>query len=312
MSDEIQTTVAKKRIAGLLAEYGTPADIMHAAEKVRDAGYTKWDVHTPFPVHGMDGAMGLKPTPMGWISLSGGLTGGSLALLMQWWMNGFDYPLNIGGKPPFAPQAFVPVTFELTILLTAFATLFGMLGLNRLPTLYHWVFGAKNFGRVTDDRFFISIEAEDPKFDRDSTRKLLDKTHPASVEEVEEEIEVSVGALRENVNLTVEALTGITSPLRDKNDPERNAAAPVAAAAKKETAPDEDLGARPAETPAAEDKAEAAADKAEETPPAVEEKVEATRAEVDEKIVATDAEEAAKDEAKDAKDATKDDGKDKP
>lgn len=205
------------RVAGLLAEYDTPAAAMHAAEQIRDAGYTKWDVNTPFPVHGMDGAMGLKPTPLGWLSFMGGLTGGSLGLLMQWWMNGVDYRLNIAGKPAFALQTSVPVAYELTILLTAFATLFGMLGLNRLPQLYHWAFHSKKFERVTDDRFFISIDAEDPKFSLDLTRTLLDKTHPLSVEAISESTSEFDSALRENVGTTIEAMTGISSPLaKDK------------------------------------------------------------------------------------------------
>jgi hypothetical protein len=211
----------KRRAAGLLAEYDTPAAAYHAAEKVRDAGYTKWDVHTPFPVHGMDHAMGLKPTPVGWISFAGGLTGGSLALLMQWWMNGHDYPLTIGGKPPFALQAAVPVTFELTILLTAFATLFGMLGLNRLPQLYHWAFNSRRFERATDDRFFISIEAVDPKFDAARTRALLESTKPVGLEAIDEVIGDQGAGLREGAEQTFEALTGVTAPFgRDKGGPE--------------------------------------------------------------------------------------------
>lgn len=215
-----ETTHEKKtvtRVAGLLAEYEKPADIMHAAEQVRDAGYSRWDVHTPFPVHGMDQAMGLKKTPLGWISFFGGLTGGSLAILMQWWMNGVDYPLNIGGKPPFAVQAHVPVTFELTILLTAFGTLFGMLGLNRLPTFYHWVFQSRKFERATDDRFFLSIESDDPKFDVEKTKALLDKTHPLGVETLEETFEAGSGELKQNIATTVEALTGVSAPFNKKD-----------------------------------------------------------------------------------------------
>jgi hypothetical protein len=211
-----QTPVLRK--AGILAEYDTPASVFHAAEKIRDAGFEKWDVHTPFPIHGMDDAMGLKPTPLGWISLAGGLTGGSFAFWMQWWMGGIDYPLNIGGKPSFALHSSIPVMFELTILLTAFGTLFGMLGLNRLPQLYHWVFGSEPFKRATDDRFFISIEAEDPKFDR--ARTTLEKTHPLQIEDVEEDIsELSTEGLRENASLTFEALTGVSSPLKDTKKP---------------------------------------------------------------------------------------------
>jgi hypothetical protein len=216
MSSDNKTKLAPQlRTAGLLAEYDTPASVFHAAEKIRDAGFEKWDVHTPFPIHGMDDAMGLKPTPLGWISFAGGLTGGSFALWMQWWMGGIDYPLNIGGKPAFALHSSIPVMFELTILLTAFGTLFGMLGLNKLPQLYHWAFNSEKFARVTDDRFFISIEAEDPKFER--ARAALEKTHPLQIESVEEDVtELSTEGLRENAGVTFEALTGVSSPLKDK------------------------------------------------------------------------------------------------
>lgn len=200
------------RMAGLLAEYDTPASVYQAAKKIRDAGFEKWDVHTPFPIHGMDDAMGLAPTPLGWISLVGGLAGGSFGTWMQWWMGGIDYPLNIGGKPAFALQSSIPIIFELTILLTAFGTLFGMLGLNKLPQLYHWVFESENFKKVTDDRFFISIESEDPKFER--ARAALEKTHPVLIEEVSEDMTgLSTEALRENASMTFEALTGVSSPL---------------------------------------------------------------------------------------------------
>lgn len=208
---EENKTESTSRVAGLLAEYDSPGAVMHAAETIRDAGYTKWDVNTPFPVHGMDGAMGLKPTPLGWISFCGGITGGSLGWLMQWWMNGVDYQINIAGKPAFTMQTSVPVAYELTILLTAFATLFGMFGLNRLPQLYHWAFHSKRFERVTDDRFFITIDAEDPKFDTDKTGALLEKTHPAHVEIVSEVTERK--AEGDAGSIVFEALTGISSPL---------------------------------------------------------------------------------------------------
>ena len=220
--DDTKLSKIEHRTAGYLAEYDTTTAVIHAAEKVRDAGYSKWDVHTPFAVHGMDAAMGLRPTPIGFISLVGGITGGSLALLMQWYMNGYDYPLNIAGKPAFAIQAFIPVTFELTILLTAFATLFGMLGLNQLPTFYHWVFGGKRFGRATDDKFFVSISADDPKFDLESTKRLLEKTHPSSLEKVDEEVETTQSSGRHTAGLVVEAIAGISSPFAEKKAPAKD------------------------------------------------------------------------------------------
>ncbi|MCZ2110302.1 MAG: DUF3341 domain-containing protein [Dehalococcoidia bacterium] len=202
--------VQKEVLGGMLAEYKSAAEIYKACERVRDAGYTRWDAHTPFPVHGLDGAMGLKPTPIGWISLAGGALGLGLATLMQWWMGGVDYAINIGGKPAFSLQTSIPIMFELTILLTAFFTVFGMLALNKLPTYYHWVFGGKTFARVTDDRFFISIEADDPKFSREDTRLLLERTHAASVEEVMETVEERV--VGDGAHLAFEAMTGVSAP----------------------------------------------------------------------------------------------------
>jgi hypothetical protein len=126
-------------------------------------------------------------------------------------MNGVDYQLNIAGKPAFTLQTSVPVAYELTILLTAFATLFGMFGLNRLPQLYHWAFHSKRFERVTDDRFFITIDAEDPKFNVEKTGEILEKTHPSHMEIVHEIVETSGGG--DGASLAFEALTGISSPL---------------------------------------------------------------------------------------------------
>ena len=173
----------------LLAEYDTTADVMHAAEKVRDAGYKRWDVHTPFPVHGMDGAMGMKDSKVGWIVLGAGATGFMIAFLLMWWTNGIDYPYTIGGKPGFSLPSMAPVMFELTVLLSGFGAVFGMLGLNQLPRHHHPIFSSERFERVTDDKFFISIEAEDEQFDLDETRELLDATHPVAVELISEESE---------------------------------------------------------------------------------------------------------------------------
>ena len=170
-----------------LAEYETTADVMHAAEKVRDAGYEKWDVHTPFPVHGMDRAMGLRDSSVGWIVLVMGLTGCLSAFLLMWWTNGVDYPIVIGGKPGYSLPSMIPVMFELTILLSAFGAVFGMFGINQLPKHHHPVFYSERFERGSDDRFFISVEASDTKFDLEETRELLEGTHPAHIELIQAE-----------------------------------------------------------------------------------------------------------------------------
>ncbi|WP_394822692.1 DUF3341 domain-containing protein [Pendulispora albinea] len=180
----------KMRPALLLAEYRTPGDCLHAAEKLRDAGYTKFDAHTPFPVHGMDRAMGLPDSKLGWIVLCCGLTGTTLAFTMMHWMNNIDYPIVIGGKPPSIASipSMIPIMFELTILLSAFGAVFGMFHLNRLPRHHHPVFESDRFRAFSDDKFFLSVEVEDPKFKLERTRELLDKTHPSHVELVEEEV----------------------------------------------------------------------------------------------------------------------------
>jgi hypothetical protein len=174
----------------LLAEFDAAKDIVHAAEKVRDAGYTRWDTHTPFPIHGMEKAMGLKDSRVGWIVICAALTGLSVAFAMMHWMNGVDYPLVVGGKPPGAPgtiPSMVPILFELTILFSAFGAVLGMFHLNSLPRHHHPVFASDRFRGASDDKFFISIEADDPRFDLEETRELLESTHPANVEVIDEE-----------------------------------------------------------------------------------------------------------------------------
>src|SRR4026208_1820787 len=169
---------------GLLAQFDTTADTLHAAALVRDAGYRRWDVFTPFPVHGMDEAMGLASSKVGWFTFCGGVTGFSLGMLMIWWMNAYDYPITVGGKPLFSPIFSFPVAYELTILLGAFGSLFGMLFLNRLPRLYNPLFKSVNFAQVTHDKFFVVVEASDPRFSDTETRQLLERAGARHIEEV--------------------------------------------------------------------------------------------------------------------------------
>ena len=169
---------------GLLAEFEQSADILHAAATVRDAGYRRWDVFSPFPVHGMDEAMGLGRSKVGWFTFCGGVTGYTAGMLMIWFMNAYDYPLVVGGKPLFSPIFSFPVAYECTILLGAFGSLFGMLFLNRLPRLYHPLFRSARFARATHDRFFLVIEATDPNFSDVETRKLLEAAGSKHIEEV--------------------------------------------------------------------------------------------------------------------------------
>ncbi len=167
---------------GIIAEFETPAAIMHAAEKVRDSGFRKWDVFTPFPVHGMDKAMGLKNSRVGWFSC----TGYTCGMLMIWWMNAVDYPIVIGGKPMFSPFSAFPPSYELTILLGSFGSLLGMLFLNRLPRLHHPLLKHRRFALASHDRFFLVIETCDPKYSETETRKLLEGAGSKHIELVEE------------------------------------------------------------------------------------------------------------------------------
>ena len=170
----------------LLAEFDTPDQIIGAAQRVRGAGYEKWDVHTPYPVHGMDAAMGLSDSRLGWVVLVAALSGLLGAVVMMQWMNGYDYPLIIGGKPPEAYASMVPVMFELTVLIAAFGATFGMLVLNRIPRHHHPVFYSERFEACSNDKFFLSIEAEDRQFDPTATREFLAGLEPSHLELVEE------------------------------------------------------------------------------------------------------------------------------
>jgi hypothetical protein len=170
---------------GLLAQFATAGDLYHACERVRDEGFTRWDAHTPFPVHGLDKAMGLRRSPLPWIVLAMGLIGLALGFGLQVWVHTVAYPLVISGKPLFAWPAFVPVAFEVGVLFAALGAVFGMFGLNRLPMHHHPLFQSKLFERVTDDTFFISIESWDPRFDASATPKLLESLGARSVELLE-------------------------------------------------------------------------------------------------------------------------------
>jgi mono/diheme cytochrome c family protein len=189
MSDDHKPKAEPKaaELHGILAEYDTPDQLISAAEKVKKAGFEKWDTYSPFPVHGIDQAMGIKMTILPWLTLGAGLTGLFTAITMQWWMNAYDYPWLVSGKPIWSIPANVPIMFELTVLFSAITTLVGMLMLNGLPHPSHPLDLVKRFARVTDDKFFLMIQAADPKFDESDTRKLIDSTKPVAVENVLED-----------------------------------------------------------------------------------------------------------------------------
>jgi hypothetical protein len=176
----------KVELIGLLAEYESVDDILKAARAVRRAGFARWDVHSPFPIHGIDYAMGIRPTILPWLVLGGGLTGLGTAIWLQWYCNVYDYPFLISGKPVWSFPANVPIMFELTVLFSALTAVFGMLGLNHLPQLYNPLFKSDRFRRVTSDRFFIVIDASDKKFSEAETTRLLLDAGAKSIERVED------------------------------------------------------------------------------------------------------------------------------
>jgi hypothetical protein len=178
--------MAAEKHFGLLAEFETPGALLHAAEAVRDAGYKRWDCYSPFPVHGLDRAMGLRDTRLPWVVLGGGISGAGLALLMQWWMNAKNYPYLISGKPFFSLPANIPITFEVTVLLASLTAATAMFLFNGLPRFYHPTFNSRRFKRVTNDRFFIAIESADPNFDGARTEALLKSLGSTQVEWLDE------------------------------------------------------------------------------------------------------------------------------
>jgi len=170
---------------GLIATFDNAADLYHAAEQVRDAGYKQWDCITPCPVHGLDGAMGMKRSIVPRISLAGGITGFCTGMSLIFWTGAVDYPLVVGGKPFFSPMFAFPVSYELTILFTAFATILGMFVVNGLPMHYHPVLKYKDIVRGMDDKFFVVIESRDPRYNSENTKALLEKTGGQNIKELE-------------------------------------------------------------------------------------------------------------------------------
>jgi hypothetical protein len=161
------------QVYGLLAEFSDPGALLHAAEAVRENGYRHFDTHSPFPIHGMDDAMGLGNSKVGYFTFAGGVTGFVVAYLLQWWTAAVDYPLNISGKPFFAVEPSVPIMFELTVLFAAFGAVAGMLALNGLPRPYNPLFYSERFEGASDDRFFLHVAASDDQFDAEDTARML-------------------------------------------------------------------------------------------------------------------------------------------
>jgi hypothetical protein len=174
------------RLHGLLAEFDSPDTLVAAGRRAVQEGYRELDAYTPFPIEALHEALGFHRTRVPLIVLIGGIVGAVAGYGLQYWAATIAYPLNVGGRPYHSWPAFVPVTFETTVLFAALAAVLGMLALNRLPQPYHPVFNAPRFALASRDRFFLAIEARDPKFDLVATRRFLESFNPREVTEVEE------------------------------------------------------------------------------------------------------------------------------
>ncbi|MEM7199912.1 MAG: DUF3341 domain-containing protein [Planctomycetota bacterium] len=178
--------MSETKYYGAVAEFESAADVYHAAGKVIADGYSRVDSHSPFPVHGIDAVLKQGPSHVGWVCLLAGATGIGGAQLMMWWMNAVDYPIWVSGKPPYDWPPTVPITFECMVLLAAFGALLSMLAFNKLPRLYNPLFKHSTIHRASDDRFFLSVEAKDPKFDPKATVAFLQSVGGSHVELIEE------------------------------------------------------------------------------------------------------------------------------
>ena len=175
-----------KKIYGLLAEFDTPTELVDAARKTREAGFTKTDAFSPFPIHEMDRALGIKRTILPFLVLGGGVAGLLSGIGLQYYVHVIDYPIIVGGRPFFSLPSFIPPAYELTILFAAFTAVFGMLFLNGLPQPYHPVFNVPRFALATRDKFFLLVETKDPKFNYDETRNFMQGLNAQEVFDVDE------------------------------------------------------------------------------------------------------------------------------
>ena len=186
MPKHSHTTSQGVPMHAILAEFSDPASVSHAAEHFRDAGYTKWDVFAPIPIHGIDKAMGLKPSKVSFFCGFGALNGFIIAVAMQGWMSAVDYQTVTAGKPLFAWEQFTPIMFELSVLLASISTIIGMFVLNGLPRHHHPLLTSERFLGASDDKFIIAVEASDPKFDAGAVRAELEELGGFGIEEIEE------------------------------------------------------------------------------------------------------------------------------
>ena len=181
----MEKKIVTKSLYGVLAEFDSTDQLLHAAEKTRLEGYKDFETFSPFPIHGMDDAMGLKSSKLGWIVFCGGACGLTTGFGLQTWAQVFAYPYIISGKPFFSYPAFVPVTFELMVLFSAFAAVFGMFALNGLPRFNHPLFDSPLMKNVTSHKFVLFISAKDKKFDREKSKLFIDSLKPDAVDMLE-------------------------------------------------------------------------------------------------------------------------------
>jgi hypothetical protein len=174
----------KNKTWGLMAQFDSATAIVEAARRAREAGYTRLDAYSPFPIHQLDEALRLPRTKLPWLVLCGGIMGTLGGLLLQYWTSVIDYPLNIGGRPFASWVSFVIPAYETTILLASLTAVIGMIALNGLPLPYHPVFNVPEFSSASGDRFFLTIETSDPKFDAVTARSFLETLHPLGVYDV--------------------------------------------------------------------------------------------------------------------------------
>lgn len=171
-------------IHGLMAEFDSPTQLVLATRRAHEEGYRKMDAYTPFPIEELSDAIGFRHTRLPLVVLIGGLLGCLGGYGLQYWVAAIAYPVNVGGRPYNSWPSFIPVTFETTVLLAALSAVLGMLALNGLPMPYHPVFNVKSFALASKDKFFLCIEATDPKYDRAATQKFLESLQPREIAEV--------------------------------------------------------------------------------------------------------------------------------
>jgi hypothetical protein len=176
----------EKTLYGVAAEFDTTREVVAAARAAREAGFTKMDAYSPFPIHEMDAALGIKRTILPILIFAGGIIGGIGGFMMQYYLMGIDYPINVGGRPYMSVPSYIPITFECIVLLAATTAVVGMLILNGLPQPYHPMFNAPRFALASREKFFLAIEARDPKFDHGETTQFLQNLNAREVFDVED------------------------------------------------------------------------------------------------------------------------------